>query len=110
MPARKPEDCDLLIAEYINSGNVEAAVALYEPTATFLVGPGKPVTGHAAIREHAQAHVRERGGREEAGSEDVPRVRPQRRAREQLLPSGAIAVERCGAVEREALGAVALEM
>ena len=59
MPARKPEDCDLLIAEYINSGNVEAAVALYEPTATFLVGPGKPVTGHAAIRDGDCSHDRD---------------------------------------------------
>jgi uncharacterized protein (TIGR02246 family) len=51
MPANKPEDCDLLVAEYINAGNVEAAVALYEPTAVFVTGPGKTVTGHAAIRE-----------------------------------------------------------
>ena len=51
MPAKKPEDCDYLVAEYINAGNVEAAVDLYEPTATFMAEPGKPVTGHAAIRE-----------------------------------------------------------
>jgi uncharacterized protein (TIGR02246 family) len=57
MPARKPEECDLLIAEYINSGNVEGAVALYEPTATFLVGPGQTVTGHSAIREVIAAMI-----------------------------------------------------
>jgi len=51
MPAKKPEDCDHLVAEYINSGNVDAAVDLYEPTATFVAAPGKPVIGHAAIRE-----------------------------------------------------------
>jgi uncharacterized protein (TIGR02246 family) len=51
VPAQKPEDCDYLIAEYINSGNVAAAVDLYEPTATFMAEPGKPVSGHAAIRE-----------------------------------------------------------
>ena len=50
MPAKKPEDCDLLVAEYINSGNVEAAVDLYEANATFMAEPGKPVVGHAAIR------------------------------------------------------------
>ena len=50
MPAKKPEDCDLLVAEYINSGNVEAAVDLYEADATFVTGPGKTVVGHAAIR------------------------------------------------------------
>ena len=49
--AQRPEDCDYLIAEYINSGNIEAAVDLYEPTATFVAEPGKPVSGHAAIRE-----------------------------------------------------------
>ena len=48
MPAQRPEDCDYLVAEYINAGNVQAAVDLYEPTAA---EPGKPVTGHAAIRE-----------------------------------------------------------
>jgi ketosteroid isomerase-like protein len=51
VPAQKPEDCDYLVAEYINSGNVQAAVDLYEPTATFVAEPGKPVSGHAAIRE-----------------------------------------------------------
>jgi uncharacterized protein (TIGR02246 family) len=51
MPAMKPEDCDLLIAEFINAGNIDAVVDLYEPDATFMAEPGKPVTGHAAIRE-----------------------------------------------------------
>jgi uncharacterized protein (TIGR02246 family) len=51
MPAHKPEDCDLLIAEYLNAGNLEAAVELYESGATFLAGPGKTITGQPAIRE-----------------------------------------------------------
>lgn len=51
MPARKPEECDLLIAEYINAGNLDAAVELYEPGATFVAEPGKTITGQAAIRE-----------------------------------------------------------
>jgi len=51
MPARKPEECDLLIAEYINAGNLDAAVDLYEPNATLLAGPGNTATGQAAIRE-----------------------------------------------------------
>lgn len=55
MPARKPEDCDLLLAEAINRGDLEAAVALYEPTAAFVQGPGQVVTGHAAIREAMNA-------------------------------------------------------
>jgi uncharacterized protein (TIGR02246 family) len=51
MPAKKPEDCDLLIAEYINAGNLDACVDLYEANAVFMAQPGKPITGHAAIRE-----------------------------------------------------------
>ena len=50
MPASKPEDCDYLVAEFINAGNVDAAVELYEPNATFVAEPGKSITGHAAIR------------------------------------------------------------
>jgi uncharacterized protein (TIGR02246 family) len=55
MPARKPEDCDLLLAEAINRGDIETAVALYEPNASFVAQPGQVVTGHAAIREAMQA-------------------------------------------------------
>ena len=51
MPARKPEECDTLLCEALNRGDLEAAVALYEPTATFVVEPGKVVTGHAGVRE-----------------------------------------------------------
>ena len=48
MPAKQPEECDLLIAEYINAGDVEGAVGLYEATATLVTGPGKAVTGFGA--------------------------------------------------------------
>lgn len=51
MPANRPEQCDILIAQAISSGDIEAAVALYEPRATFVAEPGQPVTGIAAIRE-----------------------------------------------------------
>ncbi len=51
MAARKPEDCDHLLIEALNTGDLEAAVALYESNASFVVEPGKVVTGHAAIRE-----------------------------------------------------------
>ena len=51
MAARKPEDCDNLLIEALNTGDLEAAVACYEPDASFVVEPGKVVTGHAAIRE-----------------------------------------------------------
>jgi len=51
MPARKPEECDTLLGEALNRGDLEAAVALYEPNAAFVAEPGKVVTGHAAVRE-----------------------------------------------------------
>ncbi len=57
MAARKPEDCDYLLTEAINAGDIEAAVALYEPNASFVAQPGQVVTGRAAIREVMQGFV-----------------------------------------------------
>ena len=51
MPAHRPEECDLLLFDIIETGDLDAAVDLYEPDATFVIGPGQVVTGHAAIRE-----------------------------------------------------------
>ena len=51
MPARTPEECDSLLFEVIHSGDLDAALELYEPDAVFVVPPGNVVTGHAAIRE-----------------------------------------------------------
>ena len=51
MPARKPEECDILIGEALKRKDLEAAVALYEPNATFVLDSGEVVTGRAAIRE-----------------------------------------------------------
>jgi uncharacterized protein (TIGR02246 family) len=50
MPARKPEECDTLLGEALNRGDLEAAVALYEVDAAFVQEPGKVVRGHAAVR------------------------------------------------------------
>jgi ketosteroid isomerase-like protein len=48
----RPQDIQRHFAEAMNSGKIEAVVALYEPEATLVVPPaGPPVTGHAAIRE-----------------------------------------------------------
>jgi len=55
MPAHKPEECDLLLMEAVARGDLEGAVALYEPDATFVVSPEQVVTGHAAIRGVLQA-------------------------------------------------------
>jgi len=51
MPAYTPEECDILIAQAVRAKDLEAAVALYEPNAVFVLGTGESVTGHVAIRE-----------------------------------------------------------
>jgi len=51
MPAHKPEQCDLLLFEVLETGDLDAAVSLYEPDAIFVVSPDRVITGHAAIRE-----------------------------------------------------------
>ena len=51
MPARSPDEVVGQIIEALNAGDVEAALALYEPGATFVPEPGKAVTGVEAIRE-----------------------------------------------------------
>ncbi len=51
MPAQNPADCDIQLCDAIMAGDLEAALALYEPEATFVPEPGKTVTGLDAIRE-----------------------------------------------------------
>ena len=51
MSARTPEQLDTLFAEALNSGDLAALVALYEPEAALMPSPGTVVTGQAAIRE-----------------------------------------------------------
>lgn len=51
MAALKPEDCDNLMAKAIQARDLEAAVALYEMDAAFVLGSGETVTGHDAVRE-----------------------------------------------------------
>ncbi len=57
MPARKPEECDTLLIEAANRGDLEAAMALYEPNASFVQESGQVVTGLAAIREVMQGFL-----------------------------------------------------
>jgi uncharacterized protein (TIGR02246 family) len=57
MLARKPEDCDLLLVEALNKGDLEAALSLYEPNASFVLDSGQVVTGTAAIREVMQGFL-----------------------------------------------------
>jgi uncharacterized protein (TIGR02246 family) len=51
MPATRPEQCDLMMCAAINAGNLDEALALYEPNAAFISEVGKTVTGTDAIRE-----------------------------------------------------------
>ena len=52
MPATTPEACDVVLAEYIGAGDLDAIVALYEPAAVLIdAASGAPLEGHAAIRQ-----------------------------------------------------------
>jgi uncharacterized protein (TIGR02246 family) len=51
MPARTPEECDALFARYVNAGDVDAVVALYEPGASLVQQDRGTASGHGAIRE-----------------------------------------------------------
>jgi ketosteroid isomerase-like protein len=51
MPAQKPEELDVLFANAINAGDIEAALKLYEPGACLMPEPGEVASGTAAIRE-----------------------------------------------------------
>ena len=66
MPAHKPEECDLLLMQAVERGDLDAAVALYELDATLVVAPGQVVTGHAAIREVLEAMAANATGNVEA--------------------------------------------
>jgi uncharacterized protein (TIGR02246 family) len=57
MPARTPEEVLLLLARALTAGDLESAVALYEPGATFVAQPGAVVTGTEAIREALSGFV-----------------------------------------------------
>ena len=51
MAANTPAECDFQVAAAVNAGDLDAAVALYEPEAALLPEPGKTVVGLPAIRE-----------------------------------------------------------
>jgi uncharacterized protein (TIGR02246 family) len=51
MPARTPEELDVLFAKAINAGDIEAVVKLYEPGACLMPEPGQVVSGAKAVRE-----------------------------------------------------------
>ena len=57
MPARTPEEIDVLFQKFLNAGDVDGLVGLYEPNATLIGGPDQPANGTAAIREALTAFV-----------------------------------------------------
>jgi uncharacterized protein (TIGR02246 family) len=50
MPAHTAEGCDALFAQYLNAGDLDGLVALYEPCASLVQQSGTPASGTAAIR------------------------------------------------------------
>ncbi|GAA3245253.1 hypothetical protein GCM10017691_52220 [Pseudonocardia petroleophila] len=64
--ARTPEDLGRLLAERVGAGDVEGAVALYEPDAALGLPDGETASGAAEIRE-VYAFLVESGTRVERG-------------------------------------------
>src|SRR4051812_16567427 len=50
MPAKTPEECDALFEKYVNAGDLDSLVDLYEPDATLVFAPGQTAVGRDAIR------------------------------------------------------------
>ena len=57
MKAMKPEDADILVVEALNNGDLDAAVAFYEPDAAIEAESGEFVSGSEAIRRVHSANV-----------------------------------------------------
>ncbi len=57
MPASNPEDCDALFARYLNAGNVDALLELYEPQASHVRPDGIVPHGRDAIRSALDVFV-----------------------------------------------------
>lgn len=49
MPARTPEECDHLFGEYVNRGDLDGLLKLYDPTGSLAQRDGGIANGHAAI-------------------------------------------------------------
>ena len=57
IPAYKPEDCDRLLMEAMEEGDVETTVALYEPDAVLFTESGDLMKGRDAIRKHNEEFI-----------------------------------------------------
>src|SRR5262245_17782693 len=61
MPARTPEDVLVQFGKAFEARDLDALLALYEPTATFVPQPGQTVSGRPAIREAMGAFLAIKG-------------------------------------------------
>lgn len=57
MPGQSPKDTVNSLMEAMNRGDVDAAVALYEPGATLVVEPGTLATGAEALRKALEGFI-----------------------------------------------------
>ena len=57
IPSYKPEDCDRLLMEAMEKGDIETSVALYEPDAVLLTESGDLMIGRDAIRRHNEEFI-----------------------------------------------------
>jgi len=57
IPAYRPEDCDRLLIEAMERGDIETSVALYEPRAVLLAESGDIMEGRDAIRRHNEEFI-----------------------------------------------------
>ena len=57
IPAYKPEDCDRLLMEAMEKGDIETTVALYEPDAVLFTESGELMKGRDAIRRHNEEFI-----------------------------------------------------
>src|SRR5215212_5257034 len=57
MSARTPEDLIRNYTEAFNAGDADAVMALYEPGASLVAGPGQVATGTEAVRQAIQGFL-----------------------------------------------------
>jgi uncharacterized protein (TIGR02246 family) len=58
MLPHKPEDWPRLFVQHLNSGDLDAVVALYAPNARFLAGSGETIVGRDRIRDMLARMIR----------------------------------------------------
>ena len=61
MPATEPQDVHRRFSERFAAGDLDGLIDLYEPTATLVPEPGKPISGHAAIHAALQGFLALKG-------------------------------------------------